>query len=229
MESLKTNSFESTSLNPCTLTHNEIIPLLKERQGRQMIANMLLKLKPWKINEEGEDVNLVWYSTLGEFNLGICEADGATGRVDAAIVVKPLELQGSKPYCRICAEVKGSMSDLKKDKKLEGKYINSGQFDYYFLIAANDEIAKKAVEKYQSNPIIGVASMESGRVFKDAPRQYVETLRALNFDREVYYRSRLKTSQAPVKYREFMLKDDENVLLMLDRPDVVIPTMIEAN
>lgn len=219
--------------NRARLNHEKAISLLKEAPGRLMIANICKSTKPWMLgmdNKAEEPVAAIWYSVLGEFYIGnYCET-GEGGRIDAAVIIKPLFLEeNAKEYCKICMEIKCSLKDLNKDNKLDGKYLASGMFDYHMLIAADDNIAYAAVQKYKDNPAIGVASLASGRIYKTPSRQLVRNPQKITFRHEVLVRSGLKTSQDDVRYKEYYKKDNEHVMLVLNHPEICTPVMVPTN
>lgn len=201
--------------NTGKMTHADVISIMREKKGVQLVAQMVKELRPWR---EGPfvDEDIMSYSCFSEYDLGPCGADKETGRIDAALLVRPFFYTGciNDSFCSIAAEIKCSLKDLNRDNKLDGKYFASGMFDYYFLITPDDNIARKACEKYAGNKAIGVASL-SGRIFKYPVKQYVKpTIRHL-FLKEVYTRYLLGTSDGNVKYRDYYLADADTYTINL--------------
>ena len=134
---------------------------------------MMMKSICSAILPEKRDSSIVFYSVHGEYDMGICPG-GERGRIDAAVIIwHPDFTSGPRAYCTLGLEIKTSVSNLMEDRKLDGKYLDAGLFDYLFLVAVSDEIALKACVKYSQNDAIGVASLGSGRVLKIPAKQPV--------------------------------------------------------
>lgn len=90
------------------------------------------------------------------------------------------------------------------------------------VIAANDDIAIKALAKYKDNYHIGVASFSSGRVFKNAGK----CLRSEN--RAVWYQkmlSRRKDAPAGHAYHKYYEHDRDVVMLLPNEQIQKIPVL----
>ena len=195
------------------LTHDDVIPLIREIPGRIMIHNIANAIKPWIGESSAPDV--YFYTSHGEFTLGKCGKNGEVGRIDSIIQILPPDFHiTDKKYCNLGIEIKCSSSDLMKDTKLVDKYLCSGLCDYYFLVATLDELALMASVKYKDYDSIGVASLASGKVFKTPKRQYVSTESEAEFVRLLANRQHHKESP----YLEYYLQDDD---LMIIRPHAI--------
>lgn len=195
------------------LTHDDIIPLIRELPGRNMIHNIANAIKPWVGESNASDV--YFYTSHGEFTLGKCGNNGKVGRIDSIIQILPPDFHvTNKKYCNLGIEIKCSSSDLMKDTKLVDKYLCSGLCDYYFLVTTTDELALMASCKYQDNDSIGVASLASGIVFKTPKRQYVSIDNKAEFVRLLANRKHHKASP----YLKYYLQDDDYMII---RPNAI--------
>lgn len=154
--------------------HDDIIPLFLEIPGREMIMNICNAQEIWRDWNEREKPEVLFYHSHGEFSLGHCGENGEVGRIDSVISIRPPE-SVADPYkgSLLGLELKASIKDLKKDSKLNGKYLQSKMCDYYYVCAFSDDIAAAAAVKYAGCYHIGVASLSSGRVFKTAGKSKI--------------------------------------------------------
>lgn len=191
------------------MTHADVIRIMREKKGVQLVAQMVKELRPWR-GGQFEEEDILAYSCFAEYDLGPCGENREIGRIDAALLVRPFFYTGCEndSFCTIAAEIKCSVSDLNSDRKLDGKYLASGMFDYYFLVAADDNIARKACSKYAGNKAIGVASL-SGKIFKYPSRQIVKPVVRHLFLKEVHTRFLLSSSSGKVKYRDYYMMDED--------------------
>ena len=201
------------------LTHDQVIPLLREIPGREMLKNICLVLEPWTDSGPGKRPEFVFYSSHGEFTLGPCAPGGEVGRMDSIVEIYPPDLL-RKPYCTIGLEIKDEAEDLRKDQKLSGKYLASRMCDYYFMVAISDELALEACVKYLGCPAIGVASLASGRVLKVPVRQDVPEDRRQKYRNQLQRRPQLKNSSP---YHKYYLQDDDLIILLLGKGPQIAP------
>lgn len=186
----KSNSYNQNTTAERRNMHDDIIPLFLEIPGKEMIMNICNAQEIWRDWNEREKPEVLFYHSHGEFSLGHCGENGEVGRIDSVISVRPPEsVADSYRGSLIGLELKTSVKDLKKDSKLNGKYLQSKMCDYYYVCTFNDDIAAAASVKYADCYHIGVASLSSGRVFKvagkskvadDARRRYCEMLERRN-------------------------------------------------
>ena len=195
--------------NTGKMTHADVIRIMRGKKGVKLVAQMVKELRPWR-GGRFEDEDIQAYSCFAEYDLGPCGENREIGRIDAALLVRPFFYTGciNDSFCSIAVEIKCSVSDLNSDRKLDGKYLASGMFDYYFLVAADDHIARKACEKYSGNKAIGVASL-SGNIFKYPARQKVMPIARHLFLKEVHTRYLLTSSAGNIKYRNYYLVDED--------------------
>lgn len=212
----------STTKKPSNhLTHEEVLPLLRERPGKELVKNISLTLQPWQASR---CPNILTYTSMGEFSLGACGRRGETGRIDAVIVLwhNNLNKVPRRAYCAIGCEIKTNAKDLRLDHKLDGKYLKAGQLDYYFLLATTDDLALLALVKYLDNPAIGVASLSSGKVFKVPDRQHVQKENREKFIRQMKQRFH---STESMSFHNHHIHDNDYVLVDMNSSEQVLPVV----
>ena len=203
------------------LSHDEVIPLLREIPGRELFKNICLIVCPWRNLGITSPPEIVFYSSHGEFSLGICGPNGEVGRMDSIVEIHPPDLCGNS-YCTIGIEIKTDVKDLEKDRKLSGKYLESRMCDYYFLVTISDELALRGCVKYAGNPAIGVASLASGKVFKIPTRQEVPEEKREKYREQLCRRPYLKEGSP---FHKYYIQDDDYVMLLLRGEHQVSPIM----
>ena len=156
---------DKTEFRQYHLTHGDVIPLLRETSGKEMIMNICRAITPWK--HDGKAPEVLFFSSHAEFTLGKCGKDGKVGRIDSIVTLwAPDFHMTNRAYCNVGIEIKCRSSDLVDDTKVVDKYMSSGMCDYYFMVTTTDELALMACCKYAGMDAIGVASLASGRVLK---------------------------------------------------------------
>ena len=201
----------STNCNNA-VSHEYVISALNEIPGRDMILRICQASEIWHNWTHGDCPEVLFYLTHGEFAIGHCGDDSEIRRMDAVISVRPPhKLDDSTGGCLLGFEIKTSVKDLDHDTKLAEHYLKSGICDYYYLIAANDDIAIKALAKYKDNYHIGVASFSSGRVFKNAGKCIRSENRAVWYQKML---SRRKDAPAGHAYHKYYEHDRDVVMLV---------------
>lgn len=205
------------------LVHDDAIPLLQEIPGKEMIKNIIKATELWRSWKEGSCPEVLFYLSHGEYSFGHCGGSKEVSRIDSVISIRPAEsLSNPDSGVLVGLEIKCNNSNLMEDKKLEERYIESGICDYYFLIAANDEIALKAVSKYKDNYFIGVASLSSGRVFK-IPGAKPTDANARN--RYVKMLSKRQNAPDSHQYKKYYLRDGDYSMLLMNSEHQWTPTL----
>lgn len=156
----------SNSSGAYGLNHDDVISLLPGIPGREMVKSICLGL--WHDKNGYGGPGSLYFSSHAEFFLGRCGDVEEPGRIDTILEIRTedmLKKDISGPVFGI--EIKTSPNDLlSKRDNLTTKYINSGQCNYYFLVASEDILAMQACIKYMEDPRIGVASLSSGKLLK---------------------------------------------------------------
>lgn len=190
------------------LTHDDVIPLLREIPGKEMIMNICRAIKPWGSEVKAPDV--LFYSSHAEFTLGKCGEDGKIGRIDSIVTVWAPDFHlTNQAYCNLGIEIKCRSSDLIDDTKLVSKYLSSGMCDYYFLVATTDELALMACCKYAGNEAVGVASLASGNVMKVPVKMNVTVEKRERFKTILENRGHLVKE----KFQKYYHQDKDFILL----------------
>ena len=207
--------------------HDDIIPLFLEIPGREMIMNICNGQEIWRDWNEREKPEILFYHSHGEFSLGHCGENGEVGRIDSVISIRPPE-SVADPYkgSLIGLELKASIKDLKKDSKLNGKYLQSKMCDYYYVCAFNDDIAAAAVVKYADCYNIGVASLSSGRVFKTAGKSKIASDARKRYCDMLTRRSAAIETMHPNK--RYFKQDLMIAMLLTGSNSQISPTFTEA-
>ncbi len=185
---------------------------MRELPGRDMIMNICLASEIWHNWRGIECPQVLFYAAHGEFSLGRCDDDNIVRRIDSIISVRPPhKIKDPMGGCLLGFEVKANIKDLENDTKLTEHYLKSGVCDYHYLIAADDNIAAKALEKYRGFPSIGVASYSSGRIFKCANR-CCRTQKGIDWYPEMMRRREAAPNDH--QFHSYFIQDKDIVMLL---------------
>lgn len=200
----------SNSKDAIKFSHDEVISFLLEMPGREMITTICTMTSIWENWDRRTIPEVLFYSSHGEFILGRCGENKDVCRIDAVVSVRPAD-RIDDPYSGVLVgmEIKCSAADLEQDVKFESRYLASKVCEYYYLIAISEEVALKALAKYRDNPYIGVASIASGKIFKQASKMPAT-------DRHEWYVSMMKRreEQANGKYQLHYQRDKDIVMIL---------------
>lgn len=190
------------------LTHEDVLPLLRETPGREMIMNIARATTPWGNDEKAPD--LLFYSSHAEFTLGKCGKEKKVGRIDSIVTLWAPDFHiTNRAYCNIGIEIKCRSSDLMNDTKFVDKYLSSGMCDYYFLVATSDELGLMACRKYAGIDAIGVSCLANGKVLKVPTKMGVTSEKRERFKTSLENRSRLVKE----KFQKYYHQDKDFILL----------------
>lgn len=141
------------------LYHEDIEACLTGIPGKRMAASIYKSLELWKnIDGKEKSQNAIRYSLLPHFQLS------SESEIDCCLAY--LGYGNLLPELLVGLEFKCNIPDLCRDNKFSGRYIQSGLFDYYFLVGGGGEIAIKACSKYKNIPQIGVLDFSNANILK---------------------------------------------------------------